>query len=143
MSIGPATVTVYLTVENICFRSHSTDTMKPIAFISLFVAATATYISATCRNFTLDPATEVLSGECSDGQGDNAAWQPTSLDLNTCFAYDTAQGKIVVRGKPQKILWCQANSDIIIVAKQRQLRRSMRWLLRLLGEGPDLGGPAS
>ncbi|KAK4149660.1 CVNH domain-protein [Chaetomidium leptoderma] len=53
-------------------------------------------LSITCRNLTLDPATEVLGGECNDGQGDHAAWQPTSLDLNACLAYD---------GQPASIIW--------------------------------------
>ena len=81
------------------FCTHPTDIMKSVAFISLLAAATAEYISATCRNLTLDPTTEVLSGECNDGQGDHAAWQPTALDLNTCLAYDATQGKILVRRK--------------------------------------------
>ncbi|KAK4122892.1 hypothetical protein N657DRAFT_483813 [Parathielavia appendiculata] len=69
--------------------------MKPVfALLPLISAAIADYISATCRNLTLDPATEVLSGECNDGQGNNAAWQPTSLDLNTCLVYDDAQDQI-------------------------------------------------
>ncbi|KAH6617458.1 hypothetical protein F5144DRAFT_392956 [Chaetomium tenue] len=66
--------------------------------MSLLAAATAEYISVTCRNLALDPTTEVLSGECNDGQGDHAAWQPTALDLNTCLTYDAAQGKIVWQG---------------------------------------------
>jgi len=69
--------------------------MKPVAFLSLLSVAVAEHISATCRNLTLDPATDVLSGECNDGQGDHAAFQPTSLDLNTCLAYDTAQARIL------------------------------------------------
>jgi hypothetical protein len=71
--------------------------MKSIAFILLLSAATAENISATCRNLTLDPTTEVLSGECNDGQGDHATWQPTSLDLDGCLAYDATQAKIVVK----------------------------------------------
>lgn len=71
--------------------------MKSIAFILLLSAATAENISATCRNLTVDPATEVLSGECNDGQGDHAAWQPTSLDLNRCLGYDATQATILVR----------------------------------------------
>ncbi|KAK4097340.1 hypothetical protein N658DRAFT_510437 [Parathielavia hyrcaniae] len=54
-------------------------------------------ISATCRNFVLDPATEVLSGECKDGQGSNEAWQPTSLDHNACLVYDDERDSIFWR----------------------------------------------
>lgn len=71
--------------------------MKSITLLSLLSAATAAQISFTCRNFALDPATDVLSGECNDGQGDHATFQKTSLDLNTCLAYDTTLARIVVR----------------------------------------------
>jgi hypothetical protein len=71
--------------------------MKSITFILLLSAATAENISATCRNLTVDPTTEVLGGECNDGQGDHAAWQPTSLDLNRCLGYNETQTTIVVR----------------------------------------------
>jgi hypothetical protein len=70
--------------------------MKSIALFSLLGAAVAEHISFTCRNLTLNPATEVLSGECNDGQGSNAAWQPTSLNLNNCLVYDAAQSSIFV-----------------------------------------------
>ncbi|KAK4233218.1 CVNH domain-containing protein [Achaetomium macrosporum] len=57
----------------------------------------AAHISITCRNLVLDPATDVLSGECNDGQGDHAAFQKTSLDLNTCLVYDITQARILWR----------------------------------------------
>ena len=124
------------------FRAHSTDTMKSVAFLSLLAAATAEYISVTCRNLALDPTTEVLSGECNDGQGDHAAWQPTALDLNTCLAYDAIQGRILVGRKPPAQVF-DGQTNTIIVARQRQLRRSMRWLLPLPDDGPDLGRSAA
>jgi hypothetical protein len=76
--------------------------MKTIlALLPLISAAVAGQISATCRNFSLDPATEVLSAECKDGQGSNEAWKATSLNLNECLVYDDAQDKIFVSRKTQ------------------------------------------
>ncbi|KAK4126771.1 hypothetical protein N657DRAFT_687183 [Parathielavia appendiculata] len=70
--------------------------MKTVfALLPLISAVMAENISSTCRNLTLDPATEVLSGACNDGQGSNAAWQPTSLDLNTCLVFDDDQNQIL------------------------------------------------
>lgn len=94
----PLTVSATKTASTTAFEL--TDAMKSIfALLPLFSAAMAEYISSTCRDLALDPTTEVLSGECNDGQGDNAAWQPASLDLNTCLDYDEAQATILVRNK--------------------------------------------
>lgn len=69
--------------------------MKLIVLLSLLASASAVNISASCE-LILDPATEVLSGQCDDGQIPNNAWQPVSLDLNKCLAYDAEQSEIIV-----------------------------------------------
>lgn len=70
-----------------------------VVLLSLMAAATAEQISITCQDLVLDPATDVLSGKCNDGQGDHAAFQKTSLDLNTCLVYNASQAQILVGGK--------------------------------------------
>ncbi|KAL2151719.1 hypothetical protein VTH82DRAFT_6817 [Thermothelomyces myriococcoides] len=70
--------------------------MKSINPLMLLLGiAAASRVSRSCRDLILDPKTQILSGECNDGQLPDTAWVPAELDLNTCLSYDTEQDKIL------------------------------------------------